>query len=62
MVKCFRPIKMLSGHDEHLVMKLIVIVDKNTDAILGTHMMGINTPETILGMVLWSKRGYKSGF
>ena len=52
----FRPMKhTLSGRDEHSVMKLIV--DKETDKILGAHMMGADAPEIIQGIGIAVKAG-----
>jgi glutathione reductase (NADPH) len=52
----FRPMKhTLSGRDEHSVMKLIV--DKDTDAILGAHMIGDDAPEIIQGIGIAVKAG-----
>lgn len=52
----FRPMKhTLSGRDEHAVMKLIV--DKETDKILGAHMMGADAPEIIQGIGIAVKAG-----
>jgi len=52
----FRPMKhTLSGRDEHSVMKLIV--DKDTDKILGAHMIGDDAPEIIQGIGIAVKSG-----
>jgi glutathione reductase (NADPH) len=52
----FRPMKhTLSGRDEHAVMKLIV--DKETDKILGAHMIGADAPEIIQGIGIAVKAG-----
>ena len=52
----FRPMKhTLSGRDEHSVMKLIV--DKETDRVLGAHMMGADAPEIIQGIGIAVKAG-----
>ena len=52
----FRPMKhTLSGRDEHSVMKLIV--DKDTDKILGAHMIGDDAPEIIQGIGIAVKAG-----
>ena len=52
----FRPMKhTLSGRDEHSVMKLIV--DQETDKILGAHMMGVDAPEIIQGIGIAVKAG-----
>lgn len=45
----FRPMKhTLSGREEKILMKLIV--DKNTDIVLGVHMIGLDAPEIIQTM------------
>lgn len=52
----FRPMKhTLSGRDEHSVMKLIV--DKETDRVLGAHMIGDDAPEIIQGIGIAVKAG-----
>ncbi|MEX0694153.1 MAG: glutathione-disulfide reductase [Rhodospirillales bacterium] len=52
----FRPMKhTLSGRDEHAVMKLIV--DKETDKILGAHMIGAEVTEIIQGIGIAVKAG-----
>ncbi len=52
----FRPMKhTLSGRDEHSVMKLIV--DKDTDRVLGAHMLGSDAPEIIQGIGIAVKAG-----
>jgi len=52
----FRPMKhTLSGRDEHSVMKLIV--DRDTDKILGAHMIGDDAPEIIQGIGIAVKAG-----
>lgn len=52
----FQPMKhTLSGRDEHSVMKLIV--DKETDRILGAHMIGADAPEIIQGIGIAVKAG-----
>ena len=52
----FRPMKhTLSGRDEHSVMKLIV--DRDTDKILGAHMLGSDAPEIIQGIGIAVKAG-----
>lgn len=52
----FRPMKhTLSGRDEHSVMKLIV--DKDTDRILGAHMMGADSAEIMQGIGIALKAG-----
>ena len=45
----------LSGRDEHSVMKLIV--DKDTDRILGAHMMGADSAEIMQGIGIALKAG-----
>ena len=52
----FRAMKhTLSGRDEQSVMKLIV--DKDTDRVLGAHMMGADAPEIIQGIGIAIKAG-----
>lgn len=52
----FKPMKhTLSGRNEKSVMKLIV--DKDTDKILGAHMMGIDAPEILQGIGIAVKAG-----
>jgi glutathione reductase (NADPH) len=52
----FRPMKFtLSGRDEMAVMK--VIVDPETDRVLGCHMMGLDAPEIIQGLAVAMKCG-----
>lgn len=52
----FRPMKhTLSGRDEYSVMKLIV--DKESDKILGAHMMGLDAPEIVQGVGIAIKAG-----
>lgn len=52
----FKPMKhTLSGRNERSVMKLIV--DKDTDKILGAHMMGIDAPEILQGIGIAVKAG-----
>lgn len=52
----FKPMKYtLSGRNEKSVMKLIV--DKDTDKILGAHMMGIDAPEILQGIGIAVKAG-----
>ncbi|CAN5425844.1 glutathione-disulfide reductase [soil metagenome] len=42
----FRPMRYaLSGRDEHVLIKLIV--EKQTDRVLGLHMVGIDSPEIV---------------
>ncbi|MCR9257110.1 MAG: glutathione-disulfide reductase [Alphaproteobacteria bacterium] len=52
----FRPMKAtLSGRQERAVMKLIV--DRNSDAVLGAHMLGPDAPEIIQGIGIAVKMG-----
>lgn len=52
----FKPMKhTLSGRNERSVMKLIV--DKDTDKILGAHMMGVDAPEILQGIGIAVKAG-----
>lgn len=52
----FRPMKhTLSGRDERTMMKLIV--DKETDRVLGCHMVGDDSPEIIQGLAVALKCG-----
>lgn len=52
----FKPMKhTLSGRNERSVMKLIV--EKETDKILGAHMMGIDAPEILQGIGIAVKAG-----
>lgn len=52
----FKPMKYtLSDRNEKSVMKLIV--DKDTDKILGAHMMGIDAPEILQGIGIAVKAG-----
>jgi len=52
----FRPMKYtLSGRDEKTVMKLVV--DANTDRVLGCHMIGLDAPEIIQGLAVALKAG-----
>lgn len=52
----FRAMKhTLSGREEYSVMKLIV--DKDTDRVLGAHMMGADAPEIIQGVGIAVKAG-----
>ncbi|MCS6914449.1 MAG: glutathione-disulfide reductase [Myxococcales bacterium] len=47
----FRPLKhALSGRDEHTLMKLVV--DGETDRVLGCHMVGADAPEIIQGLAV----------
>jgi len=52
----FRPMKYtLSGRDEMTMMK--IIVDRNTDRVLGCHMVGLDAPEIIQGIGIALKCG-----
>ena len=52
----FRPMKhTLSGRDERTMMKLIV--DADTDRVLGCHMIGDDAPEIIQGLAVALKAG-----
>ncbi len=52
----FRPMKhTLSGRDERTMMKLVV--DKDTDKVLGCHMVGEDAPEIIQGLAVALKAG-----
>ncbi len=52
----FRPMKhTLSGSDEKFMMKLIV--DKETDRVLGVHMVGAESGEIIQGIAIAMKMG-----
>lgn len=52
----FRPMKYtLSGREERTVMKLIV--DAQTDVVLGAHMVGVDAPEIIQGIAIALKCG-----
>lgn len=52
----FKPMKhTLSGRNERSVMKLIV--DKDTDKVLGAHMMGVDAPEILQGIGIAVKAG-----
>jgi glutathione reductase (NADPH) len=47
----FRPMKhTLSGRDERVAMKLVV--DGDTDRVLGCHMVGMDAPEIIQGLAI----------
>ena len=51
-----RPMKYtLSGRDEMTMMK--IIVDRNTDRVLGCHMVGLDAPEIIQGIGIALKCG-----
>ncbi len=55
-VSRFRPMKYtLSGRDEQTFMKLIV--DSETDVVVGCHMMGLDAPEIAQGMGIAVKCG-----
>lgn len=52
----FKPMKhTLSGRDERTMMKLVV--DKDTDKVLGVHMVGEDAPEIIQGLAVALKCG-----
>ena len=52
----FRPLKhTLSGRDEHSFMKLVV--DRETDRVLGCHMVGTDAGEIIQGLAIALKCG-----
>ena len=52
----FKPLKhTLSGRDERVMMKLVV--DKETDRVLGCHMVGEDAPEVIQGFAVALKCG-----
>ncbi len=55
-VSSFRPMKhTLSGSDEKTLMKLLV--DQNTDKVLGVHMVGEDAGEIVQGMAVALKAG-----
>jgi glutathione reductase (NADPH) len=45
----------LSGRDEKTMMKLVV--DRETDRVLGCHMVGLDAPEIIQGVAIAIKCG-----
>ncbi len=52
----FRPMKhALSGREERTLMKLVV--DRQTDRVLGCHMLGADAPEIIQGLAIALKCG-----
>lgn len=52
----FKPMKYtLSGRDERSIMKLVV--DAETDRVLGAHMLGVDAPEIIQGIAIALKCG-----
>ncbi len=52
----FKPMKYtLSGRDENTMMKLVV--DRETDRVLGCHMVGMDAPEIIQGLAIALKCG-----
>ena len=52
----FRPMKhTLSGRDEQTMMKLVV--DRESDRVLGAHMVGADAPEIIQGLAIALKCG-----
>lgn len=55
-VSRFRPMKhTLSGRDEMAVMKLVV--ERETDKVLGCHMVGADAPEIVQGLAIALKCG-----
>ncbi len=55
-VSRFRPMKhTLSGRDEMAVMKLVV--ERETDRVLGCHMVGADAPEIVQGLAIALKCG-----
>lgn len=47
----FRPMKhTLSGRDERCMMKLVV--DRQTDRVVGAHMVGVDAPEIVQGLAI----------
>ena len=55
-VEDFRPMKgTLSGNDEHTLMKLIV--DQDTDRVVGCHMVGPDAGEIVQGLAIALKCG-----
>ncbi len=55
-VSRFTPMKYtLSGRDEKSMMKLVV--ERNTDRVLGCHMVGMDAPEIIQGFALGLRTG-----
>ncbi|KAA5606540.1 glutathione-disulfide reductase [Roseospira marina] len=55
-VSRFRPMRFtLSGRDEKTMMKLIV--SRETDRVLGAHMVGVDAPEIIQGIGIAMKAG-----
>ena len=52
----FRPMKhALSGREERTLMKLVV--DRQTDRVLGCHMLGADAPEIVQGLAIALKCG-----
>ena len=52
----FRPLKhTLSGRDEQSMMKLVV--DRQSDRVLGVHMVGVDAPEIVQGFAVALKAG-----
>jgi glutathione reductase (NADPH) len=52
----FRPLKhTVSGRDESTMMKLVV--DAETDRVLGCHMVGADAPEIVQGLAIAVKCG-----
>lgn len=55
-VSRFRPMKhTLSGRDETAMMK--IIVDRESDRVLGCHMVGADAPEIVQGLAIALKCG-----
>lgn len=55
-VSRFRPMKhTLSGRDEMAMMKLVV--SRETDRVLGCHMVGTDAPEIVQGLAIALKCG-----
>jgi glutathione reductase (NADPH) len=55
-VSSFRPMKhVLSGRDERVLLK--VIVERESDRVLGMHMVGADAPEIIQGLAVALKCG-----
>jgi glutathione reductase (NADPH) len=56
----FRPLKhTLSGRDESTMMK--IVVETETDRVLGCHMVGTDAPEIVQGMAIALKCGATKG-
>ncbi|KZD12242.1 glutathione-disulfide reductase [Oceanibaculum pacificum] len=55
-VSRFRPMKhTLSGRDERTMMKLVV--DRDSDRVVGCHMVGVDAPEIVQGLGIALKAG-----